>query len=863
VAPRRARSATIVALAATLALWLAGAAPASADAGSLYAGPGPRPGPDLLYAAPATPPQLQNTGIWQAPPILVSGASAYRNGEFLYQDFIYDDHGAAEARDSADPRFPGNLFSQPNGTYTYPTGPAYANNAADLVEFRVKPLSDATAFRITLNTMKDPSLVAVSIAIGGTPGVSLPFPDGANVSAPADLFLTIHPSGPSMVGDLVHSATGTPVAGPAPTVTVDTFRRQIDVRVPHADWNPAGQVVRLAAGVGLWDKPNNRYLIPQGTSDTTHPGGAGNAVSPPAFFNVAFRNDEPMPSIKDPFNTAQSPAWWRDKEQGQQLAAGDISNLHADVDFSKLAAGVNDDSAVPQNGPFDRILASRFETAQGADFSAPCLTSGTATCKGEYQGQLQPYAIYVPRKPAPFAGYGMTLLLHSLTTDYNQYLASRNQAEFGERGPGSIVITPESRGPDGSYVSYAAADVFEVWADVARAYHLDPAWTVITGYSMGGFGTFDLGEQFPDLFARGQPTVGASTNNAKVASLRNIPFLMWNMATDELVPESSYLPSAQQLDSLGYRYELDVFSPGEHNSLAINDEFAPAAAFLGTAKVDRDPAHVTYVYDPSVDYPALGMISDHAYWLSGLKLRGPGGQSGTPSTGRAQTNGPLGTVDARSEGFGVGDPTPSPTQHGSGTLTGGTVPAIGYTSQYRTWGPTPVTARADRIDITAQNLATLTINVARAHVDCNVALNVNTDGPMQIRLDGCGTTQSFGPHGAQGPRACSSARTLVIRPRHARGARVRRVSVFVNGRRTRTLHARGRRGIARVTVSLTALVAQTVHVKLRMRVSSRGRVRTRIDRRTYRTCAATRRRRVMRGRHGRHGRHGPRGRRAS
>ena len=47
----------------------------------------------------------------------------------------------------------GDLFSKPNGTYTYPTGPGYANNAADLVELRVKPLKRATAFRITLNTL--------------------------------------------------------------------------------------------------------------------------------------------------------------------------------------------------------------------------------------------------------------------------------------------------------------------------------------------------------------------------------------------------------------------------------------------------------------------------------------------------------------------------------------------------------------------------------------------------------------------------------------------------------------------------------------------------------------------------------------
>ena len=103
----------------------------------------------------ADAPQLQNAGIWQAPPILVSGASAYRDGEFLYQDFLYDDNGASGSPVQNDPRFSGNAFSRPTGTYTYPTNAVYANNAADLVELRVKPLADATAFRITLNTLKD------------------------------------------------------------------------------------------------------------------------------------------------------------------------------------------------------------------------------------------------------------------------------------------------------------------------------------------------------------------------------------------------------------------------------------------------------------------------------------------------------------------------------------------------------------------------------------------------------------------------------------------------------------------------------------------------------------------------------------
>src|SRR2546425_12416824 len=94
---------TLVALAGLVAGLGVVPAVAFAASGSLYSGPGPRPGPDILYAPGATAPQLTNAGVWKAAPILVSGASAYRSGEYLYQDYLYDDHGAHEAPDPAHP----------------------------------------------------------------------------------------------------------------------------------------------------------------------------------------------------------------------------------------------------------------------------------------------------------------------------------------------------------------------------------------------------------------------------------------------------------------------------------------------------------------------------------------------------------------------------------------------------------------------------------------------------------------------------------------------------------------------------------------------------------------------------------------
>jgi hypothetical protein len=708
---------------------------------SLYTGPGPRPGPDILYQPPAIAPQLTNAGIWHAQPILVSGATAYRNGEFLYQDWIYDDHGAHFTADPNYPGMSGDLFSKADGTYDYPSGPGYNNNAADLVEFRVKPTKSYTAFRITLNTLLDTKLVAFSIAIGGTPGHVYPFPDGANVSAPAAMFLTVHPAGSTLVADLVSAAGGAAVSGPASTVHVDLHRRQIEVDVPHATWNPGMSTVRFAMGVGLWDAANKSYLLPAQSASATQPGGAGSSSNPPAFFNVAFRSNsqEPLPSVKAGLATFTDPRWWRDEAQGTALASGDISELHADVSFAKLWHKVTDNSQIPTIGPIDRILPSHFETAQGANFASECGLQGASSpssCVPEYTGQLQPYAVFIPRGPAPPGGWGMTLLLHSLSANYNQYMGTNNQSQFANRGVPSIVITPEARGPDQFYEGLGEADVFEVWAAIASLYKLNPAYTAITGYSMGGFGTFDVGAQFPDLFARAQPTVGEETVTSVLPSLRNLPVLMWNVAGDELVGPQQYLPTFNALANAGYRVELHIHQPcasastsptcpaplANHVMLAVNDQFAPAATFLGKATVDYNPFHVTFVVDPARDATKYGVVANHAYWVSGLTVR---------------STGSVGQIDALSHGFGLADPTPSGVTNGSGTLTGGNLGPIQYASETQTWGAAPSAAKSDSIDITATNVATASIDVGRADVDCNVKLNITSNGPLTVTLPGC------------------------------------------------------------------------------------------------------------------------------
>jgi hypothetical protein len=229
-------------------------------------------------------------------------------------------------------------------------------------------------------------------------------------------------------------------------------------------------------------------------------------------------------------------------------------------------------------------------------------------------------------------------------------------------------------------------------------------------------------------------------------SLRNIPIMMWVAVSDELVPFTSTQLHTRALDDLDYRYEFWAFAPAEHLTLASFDQYEPSAAFLGDARVDRDPAHVTYVRNPKMDFSDAATTADHAYWLSGVEVNDASG------------NAPFGTIDVRSEGFGTSDPGAGDTQADAGQLSGGNLGSLGYQRQRKEWGSTPRAAEANRLVIDAKNVKSVTVDPKRARVTCAAQLVVTTDAPLTVTLAGCANgRQSFGAAAACGAKGLPRA----------------------------------------------------------------------------------------------------------
>lgn len=704
----------------------------------------PPPGPWMLHASSASAQQLENTGSWQAEPLMVSGTDAYVDGEYLFQDFIYDDYGANTTKAvSSTPPDPKNNenddFSPPTGDLSYPTATEiYRHNAADLLEFRVQPVGDSLTYRITLNTMVKPDVAGIAIGINTDRDSSTGTNEwGYGIGSLGDL---------GMDHRLVTWGTGAELDGTSVPSSVDTSRNQIEVTVPL---QPGDETWRHYLVVGVFDSEATRFKQVQARPDERNPGG-GNGDNPPPIFNIGFRfaDQEPMglPNARtenveregDHAMEERSGSrgfgygHWREHAQANALATRDITQFYADINFQTLSHNVREIN-VPETGYLNRLYASHFDLGEGFDDNENIL-----------RGRIQPYSIYIPEAYDPDLPTAFHLHLHANRSSYNEVgvFMPRLLRQLGEQRD-AVILTPEARGPGRFYHDTGEFSVFEAWADASRHYNLDFDRVTIDGYSTGGYGTIKFASQYPDLFAKAFSTVGFAgaieplmttwesaynihTEIQDVAqlrpNLRHLPLLMWNGGNDEIVQPPEPLAYEQQLRDLGYRHELDLFTGYDHLTFLYRDHWGPAQDFLdsddvGSPQVTRHPPRVTYRVVPDLDAREYGLVHDAAYWVSDIK------------TASDVTSG---LVDAHSKA--IEEQTPLQANY----RRPGSEPDP-HIKRGTRWEDQLVTSpRENEVEIDLNGVSGVTLWVEEAHIDptAPVHLTIDTTHSVQITLAG-------------------------------------------------------------------------------------------------------------------------------
>ena len=298
---------------------------------------------------------------------------------------------------------PATLFSKPNGTYTYPTDAAYANNAADFVELRVRPLASATAFRVTLNTLKDPSLRGVLDRDRRHARRAAPVParrerERARRAVPH--------RAPGRVTAWSPSSRTPPAARPSraradrrarhhppPDRGARAARRLEPDRHRSCAWRPAWACGTRPTAATCCRSPPPTPRTPAG-GHGGQPAGVLQRRLPLRRADAADRR--PRRHRAEPRLVAR-PRPGRGARRRRHQRASTPTSTSASSRRTRATR-----AACRRAGPIDRILASHFETGAGRRLlRRPASPATPAPARAPYQGRLQPYAIYVPRKPLP------------------------------------------------------------------------------------------------------------------------------------------------------------------------------------------------------------------------------------------------------------------------------------------------------------------------------------------------------------------------------------------------------------------------------------------------------------------------------
>ncbi len=703
-------------------------------------------------AATAAEPVLPepSTSEWPFPSNFsrTSGTGQLSGGASLWTDFLYDDHGPLGSPVGIVDNVKVSSLAPVHGGFTYPAGPA-DNNGADIFRAAVGYTPSATYWRVDWDTLTSADVPIAEWTVSTeepTPASASAWPANAGLSSAGIQYALVVSA---QHAELLDAATGQPVPGAELSTEVDMSARSFIVRIPTSVLPVSGTwQVRLASGLAN----------ASGTAFATVPPEDGGIPGGTNAYNVTFRSykqeaalvcpTEALPDSAlaplleselgagegelDHVPVAECGNTWMENDQANTLATGNVSKYALAVDWSQLAARESTPEPEP-TGYSNRWYVTPLELGQGVVDAAEVNTYTTPT----YLGRVQPYAVYVPTTYNPAAPTPLTWVLHSLGANLNQYgtdAPSQLEEECEDRD--SICATTEGFSDGQWYFGPAEIDFWDVWHQLANSYDLDPDATVISGYSMGGFASYKLALEYPDLFAQAMPLEGPVVCGEKVTSgvetaagagqctsdgnttplivnAKWIPYVMTYGLVDELVPFTGGVEQVEAFNNLNYRYYAVLYPAEDHLVFAVQNDFAPATSQLGHLERVHNPGSFTFSWYPDLSSPSQGIGPTGDYWVSGLSAR-----SATP--------GELATVRASSAAI----PEPSETpEHHLGTAFGPT-PAVTDSLTWTT-GPAPPTSQLLQLDLT--DVGALAVDTVSAGLTC-ATVEASTDGETELTL---------------------------------------------------------------------------------------------------------------------------------
>ena len=206
---------------------------------------------------------------------------------------------------------------------------------------------------------------------------------------------------------------------------------------------------------------------------------------------------------------------------------------------------------------------------------------------------LQPYRLFIPKSYDGTKAMPLLVALHGMGGDENSMFDFYQEGVLkreAERA-GFLVVCPKGRDSASMYRGSAEQDVLDVIAEVERDYKVDRNRVFLMGHSMGGFGTWSVAMDHPDLFAALGPISGGG-NPAGMVKIRDIPEYVVHGDDDKTVSVNQSRTMVEAGKKAGAKITYVEIPGGSHVDVAA-PQFGPMLDFF--AKQSRHNAESSEV----------------------------------------------------------------------------------------------------------------------------------------------------------------------------------------------------------------------------------------------------------------------------
>ncbi|HLP57968.1 MAG TPA: dienelactone hydrolase family protein [Candidatus Deferrimicrobium sp.] len=180
-------------------------------------------------------------------------------------------------------------------------------------------------------------------------------------------------------------------------------------------------------------------------------------------------------------------------------------------------------------------------------------------------GQALRYTLSIPSPFYPEQETPLILALHyggTVTPWYGKgYLIILALPALKEMG--AIIIAPDCPTPSGWNNPTAESAVLELLNNIKQNYKIDHKKILVTGFSMGGIGTWYMAARHPELFSAAIP-IASVPDPEIIETIRDIPVYAIHSSGDEIFPVKKVAETIQKLKTRGLPVQLKILDGVSH-----------------------------------------------------------------------------------------------------------------------------------------------------------------------------------------------------------------------------------------------------------------------------------------------------------